>query len=301
MNNTIYVDVLLIVNFVVNYFLILGVGRLMSLNISRFRIIMGAIVGALASLAIFIDNSNLILLWLVRVSFPFLIIMISYPFRSFKNYIINTFSLFAVSMIFSGAMLGIWIFVPIQNMNYYNGIVYFNINPTVLFLLTIFCYFILTLLKRAFSNKEPNKIYYKVHITRNEKTIILDGFIDTGNRLKEPFTDIPVAVCSYNLIKPLLTDEEYQKITDEKNKYNCPIGFRIIPYNVLQSSGIMIGFMPDELVLKRDNKKYIVDEIFIGLTQSDFKGNDFNIILPADLFLEEKEKLSQTYINYKNI
>lgn len=299
MNEIVYVDVLLIVNFVVNYFLILAVGRLMNLSINKIKIILGAVFGAISSLAIFLDYKQVILLWTIRIIFPFFMIAISFPFRSLKNYVINTFTLFAVSMIFSGAMLAIWIFVPIKNMCYYNGIIYFNINPILLFVLTIVCYVILLLFKRAFNAKETTNAYYKVFIKRNGKTAVLDGFVDTGNKLKEPFTDIPVAVCYIELFKNLLSDEEYLTLTDSENMFNCPLGFRLIPYNVLKSKGILFGVMPDEVILKNENSVYIADELFIGLCDKPLGKNDFTIILPDGLFLEKKESLTKTYVNFK--
>ena len=54
----IYVDVLVCTNIFINYFILLAISRLYSLNLNRPRIIVGAVLGGIFSLLILLPEIN---------------------------------------------------------------------------------------------------------------------------------------------------------------------------------------------------------------------------------------------------
>ena len=293
---TVYVDVLIIVNFLVNYFMILSVGKICSLKIKRKRIIIASFIGAISALSIF-GNLRCTIFIILKIVLPFLMILVSYEYRSLKNYMINTAFLFCISFIFSGIILAIVIFFKPPNINFFNGFFYFDINPFALFLMTVICYILISIYKKIFNLKRPENLIYKVYIKRNDSTVILDGFLDSGNNLTEPFSGYPAAVCSINQLKCLFTNEEYQLLqSDDLEKY--PLGFKLIPYNTVAKCGILKCFIPDEFICEKNGNIYKADEIVIALGDDEFINHDFNIILPKNILFEKDNNLIN--VNYRH-
>lgn len=292
MPDTIYVDVLVIVNFIVNYFLLLALGVLCSLKKDRRRIIMGALCGALFSLSLLFDMDNPFLSLSLRFVLPFIMTFLAFPTRSLKNYLINTFFMFLISFAFGGIMFFLITFFSPKGISCFNGFFYFDINPLTLFILTVICYFSISFCKKIFSEKKPSQEIYGVLIETNGKSAEFEGFLDSGNKLREPFSGFPAAVCELKSLKNILTDEEYEILSQDK--FSCPEKFKIIPYKSVGKMGILRGFVPDKFTLHKNGKLFSVDEIIIAVTSDESMNSDFNIILPADIIFETREKTIQS-------
>ena len=292
MPDIIYVDVLVIVNFIVNYFLLITLSVLCSLKKDRRKIIVGALVGALFSLSLVFDIKNHIFSFLLRIFLPFAMTFLSFPTRSIKNYLINTFFMFLISFAFGGIMFFLITCFSPKGMSCFNGFFYFDIDPFTLFTLTVICYFSLSICKRIFADKKPSEEIYRVLIERKGKFVSLDGLWDSGNKLTEPFSGIPAAVCNIESIKSLFNKEEYENLL--KDSFFCPEGFKIIPYKSIGKTGILRGFIPDKFIINSYGDKFIVDRIIIAVAAKESLNGDFNIILPADIIYETREKVKQS-------
>ena len=257
---------------------------------------MGALLGALSSLFIFNKNIGSFII-AIKIILPFIMTRIAFNYRSLKNYMINTVFLFCISFLFGGLMLFIIVFLNPPNISYFNGFFYFNINPIALFTLTIICYTAISIYKKIFASKCPEKLIYKVYIKRNSATVVLDGFIDSGNKLTEPFSGFPVAVCGLRQLKCLFTKEEYEMLKS-KDLENYPRGFKLIPYNTVGKCGILKCFVPDEFICKNEENVYRVDEIAVAIGDDELNSRDFNILLPQNILFEKEESLIDAYCQY---
>lgn len=85
--NTIYIDVLLAVNFYVNYFLILGTSKITHLPLSVRRGILSALAGSLFSLLILLPPLMPILTLAIRCISAVVMVFIAFPFKSFRYFL----------------------------------------------------------------------------------------------------------------------------------------------------------------------------------------------------------------------
>lgn len=76
----VYVDVLIVVNFIVNYFLLLGASSASGRSINRIRIIFSAIFGALSSLIIFFPMLGVFENTLYKLATALIMIRIAYEY-----------------------------------------------------------------------------------------------------------------------------------------------------------------------------------------------------------------------------
>lgn len=83
----------------------------------------------------------------------------------------------------------------------------------------------------------------RAEIYFSRKRAAVDGLIDTGNRLTEPISGLPVMIVCAEKIEKLLPDG-----FDPHAPYSTlPDGFRLVGYGGVGGAGEMGCFMPDEI------------------------------------------------------
>lgn len=269
---TVYVDVLLLINTLVNYFMLLGVKIITGAETKRFRLILGALTGGLSALSVFLNMG--VIVTVLKFFTAALMVRISFPFISAKVYLKKCIWLFIISAVFSGVCLAVYLIFDTDLMIYSNGTVYFDIDITFLTVCTVISYAAISLILRFTDKKSPDKQYYPITLISGSEKVTLRGFLDTGNNLKEPFSFAPVIVTNEEIYKKLYSAS--------KNKE------RIIPVSTVSGDGIMTAFKLDGAVFTEKE----IHNIYLGCGQS--IPQDCDILLCPDLLGDHYEKIKKS-------
>lgn len=240
MKQVIYVDVLLAVNLFVNYFLLLGTARFLSLAFLRRRLLLAAVLGAVYSLIIFLPEINWILSLLIKLLMAVSMVWLAFGRSNMRVFGKTVACFFVVNFGFAGIMFALWqIFSP-PGLLMNNGVVYFDLSPLILVGSTLLCYGVLRLLHRFSSRPVPQELYCTVEIDCGEKHVTLRAKVDTGNSLTEPFSHLPVIVAEYAKVEALVGSRE-----PEAWKLPC----RLIPFYAVGSEGVLPAFHPQQVTV----------------------------------------------------
>ena len=87
MKQVIYIDVLIIVNLFVNYFILLTTSKFLNLKLKLSRLILGEILGAIYSLYIFIPEPNLFISILIKLFMSIIMVAVSFEFRTIQQFL----------------------------------------------------------------------------------------------------------------------------------------------------------------------------------------------------------------------
>lgn len=101
-------------------------------------------------------------------------------------------------------MTAVWLFFPAQGMVYRNGAVYFEVSAFMLAVTATVAYLLIKLVCRILSRRAGKEELRTVTVAMREKTVTLQALVDTGNRLCDLFTGLPVVVSSFDAVKPLI-------------------------------------------------------------------------------------------------
>lgn len=269
---TVYVDVLLLINTLVNYFMLLGVKIITGAETRRFRLILGALMGGLSALSVFLNMGAVVTA--LKFFTAAVMVRISFPFISAKVYLKKCIWLFIISAVFSGVCLAVYLIFDTDLMIYSNGTVYFDIDITFLTVCTVISYTVITLVLRFTDKKSPDKQYYPITLISGSEKVTLRGFLDTGNNLKEPFSFAPVIVTN---------EEIYQKLRSASENKE-----RIIPVSTVSGDGIMTAFKLDGAVFTEKE----IHNIYLGRGQS--IPQDCDVLLCPDLLGDHYEKIKKS-------
>lgn len=270
---TVYVDVLLLINTLVNYFMLLGVKLITGAQAKRYRLLLGASVGGVSALLVFLNLGFLVTL--LKILTAALMILISFPFVSAKAYIKKCVWLFIISAVFSGICFAAYLLFDTDLMIYSNGTVYFDIDITFLTVCTVISYAVISLILRLTDKKKPSKQYYPITLISGDEKITLRGFMDTGNNLKEPFSFAPVIVTNEEIYKKLYSASKNRKE-------------RIIPVSTVRGEGIMTSFKLDGAVFTGKN----IHNIYLGCGEN--LPQDCDVLLCPDLLGDAYEKIKKS-------
>ena len=264
----IYVDVLIAVNVFIDFFLILCTKKSLHLSASYKRMILGAALGGGLSLIALVPKLFFLINIIIDIVGACIIVLAAFGRCSGLNYIKRVAIYFSYSFLFCGIMMFICSTVKPTGMAIINDVVYFNISPVVLIILTLFCYYILRLIKR-FAGTDSGGDVRNIEITADDRKISFAAKVDTGCNLREPFSGHLVIVVERKLLDGYVP-------SDSKK--------RIIPFSSLGGSGIIEGFAPKEIII--DGIK-CSNDVYIGICENIIKG-EVGALIPAELATKQK-------------
>ena len=108
----VYVDVLFVVNFVMDLFLLLSVNKVLKRNVSFKRIIISALEGELSLLLLFIPIGNIWLLF-IRVLIAFIMCITSFKYKSISYSMENVVYFYMIATIMGG--VGYLVYLSYEN------------------------------------------------------------------------------------------------------------------------------------------------------------------------------------------
>lgn len=275
----VYLDVFFMINFIMDYMIILITSRIAKVKKKRIRQLAGAGCGALYSVIVIKPLTNhLFKITLVNILIAAVMVLISFGFMSASVYIKNVFLLFVVSFTMSGIINYLYYSTVIGK--YVRNVLSGNSNKVVnarkFILVSVLAYILLSAIVRIiFSVRKDMELYYDVKITFRGKSVVVRGLYDTGNGLTEPVSGKMVHIAEYKILKPLLEG-------DEKAKENI----YVIPFRSIgEEDGIMYGIRMDEMVvLVDDEPKFLYNPIIGIYTGNVSKRGNYSVILNRETF-----------------
>ena len=255
MKQVIYIDVLICVNLVINYFLILATSKFLYLRLKRLRLILGEVLGAVYSLYILLPDYPVFVSLITRLFMAATIMGTVFGFKNLKILAKSVAYFFVVSFLFSGIMFGMWYVFRPRGMAINNGVVYFNISPLLLIASSLVAYTVIEITNRILEKKENKNLVCSVLVKVGERQVNFAAKVDTCNSLREPFSNLPVIVASEEVLKPILPQDfwPFTKGNEMQNFEDFKI--RFIPFQTVSGEGLLPAFKPDVVKIKNDFEK----------------------------------------------
>ncbi|WP_188654820.1 sigma-E processing peptidase SpoIIGA [Pontibacillus salipaludis] len=277
---TIYLDAVWLLNFFLDWMILLLTHSLSKSRSPRYRLALGAVVASLlVPLNLFYPSS----LWATPAGkglFSLLIIFTSFGYRNIRLFARRLFLFYFVTFSIGGGLFGLYYFLNEQIfvssgviVTYQTG---FGDGISWLFVLIGFP-IVWIFSKRRMDQLVVQKIKYDeilpVSISVNNHVQQLMSFVDSGNQLVDPITKQPVIICDEAVMKGWFKEEEWENIHQVQQTLNfelIPEGwtdkFRIVPYQgVGGTSQFMLVLKPDWIRLTIKDNPITVDRVLIGI------------------------------------
>ncbi len=187
--------------------------------------------------------------------------IVTFGCKPIKHFLRKMFFLFALTFVFGGFALAVYMFFDKDILIYTNGIIYFDMDMTFLTVCSVISYVIISFISRFTDKRAPKSKEYTVTIENNGKIITDKALMDTGNNLRDPFSSYPVIMVDKDIFKTLFTEEK----------------IRLIPISTVNGESIVKAFKPQKITVN----SYSTDKIYIG--ESLVPLDEYKIILNINL------------------
>lgn len=266
----IYIDVLLLLNSYVNYFLLRGAAKLMHHALKSTRCILAAVLGSFFSLSIFLPDMNLAVLLLFKLCSAWVMVRIAFGRLTRLR---EPLCFLLVSCGFGGGIFAVIFLLNPSGMAMHNGSLYIEFSPLMLVVFTAAAYAVTCLIRLILDKNGRSTGRYKVLIRANRHVVSLDGLSDTGNSLTDSFTGRAVIVCGKNQLTQLTgADSDESPDTLFQRMTAALRGVRLIPYSTVSTGGVMPIFRPDEvIILEESTRRRKQVDALIGVGEADTK------------------------------
>lgn len=248
---TIYIDVLIILNIYVNYFLLRITAKLTGSPLKPFRCIAASLYGSLFSLLILAPKLPIAINLIIKLAAAITVVTAAFGVHGKVRLIKNTAAFFGANFITAGAIYAAYSWLKPSFMHFSNSYFYIDFSLLLLIVATAVLYFIVSLLRRMYDKTPIDG--FSVIIRLKDRILRIDGLADTGNSLTDFFSGKPVIICSQNDIGNIPND----------------VRIRLIPLSTVTGSSLMKLFSPDEiLIINKTNGERKPVNAVIGLGEA---------------------------------
>lgn len=279
---TVYLDVLVLLNLFVTWFLLLSVRKLLGISKKTGRMLLAAFLGGIYSLVMLLPRSAGGFLAAGKLVMAGILVAAAFGFGGFWVWCKRVLVFYLVNFVYGGFMFALWYFVTPVGMTFQNGVAYFHISALTLAASTVAAYLVLLVIGYFYKNRVEQKELVQLKIAFAGREILLDALVDTGNRLIDVITGLPVAVCEMEAAKSLFPDSVYEQLhngaLDQMTLSSYRSRFWLIPVRSVSGSGMVVGFRPERISV--DGKEI---NAVVGLSAQKLSQGEFSALIGSEM------------------
>lgn len=282
---TIYIDIVIIENLIMNYIILCATGIVSKNKIRYLRLIMASLLGAIYSVVAYMKileiYSNIVLKILLSV----IIVYIAYNPQTVKKLWKTLVMFYLVSFVFGGVAFSLIYIIKPQDIIMKNGLFLgtYPLKTIILGAIVAFAIIIIAvkIIRKKFTTKD---MICDIEIMLNNKKINTKALIDTGNMLKEPITNTPVVVVEKILLYECIPKEilnninqiiggDLEKIPQRiQSQYISKL--KLIPFSSLgKQNGMLLGIKVQQIKIIKESEEITKENIIVGIYQQSLTKN----------------------------
>lgn len=243
---TIYIDLIILINFIIDFILLLSTAKLLKRNFKIKNILLSSLIGSTSTILLFIIT-NQFQITLYKLLTSIIMILITFKYNNFNYFKDNLIYLYILSITLGGT---IYLLSNTITLNH-NGLLFtpngLKINIYILLIISPIILYKYITKQQHLTTEYQN--YYNVEIHYNNKIIKETGFLDTGNNLKDPYFHKPIILINQTLIK------------DHIKTF-------LVPYYTINNKDLLEVFTPQKILINNHKTK----PTLIGLTDVNING-----------------------------
>jgi len=276
---TLYADLLFMVNFVMNGFVLFIVSKIMRQKRKSRWLILGSIIMALLyTLLLIVEPLRVLNIALASVVILAAGVMAAFYPSGIKHFLRLMLAAYGITFAVGGLGMALFYLTDLPYAIYYIAADLDGFRQAVSWQLVLIgmvvSYFFIKLTMRLIEHQTiKRQMLMNVMVSMNEKYIYFDALVDTGHSLKEPLSQSPVIVAEFEQVQEFLpegliglfNDRQESNLASVLSSQESPFyqRIRMIPFSSIgKSGGMLIGFRPDQVMVGAKNKR---QDIVIGI------------------------------------
>ena len=292
----VYIDILFIINFCMDFLSLYISGALLHLRQRQKPLLFSAFLGGIYAVFSVVFEGRKGLGFLIGIAVSLLLCFIAYgnevnKFRFLRLWIVFYF----VSFLLGGVISSFYNMLTslFSSYNFSGDTIPKSKNAFLFLALAAFCSLLILLFRRIFS-REIEERFCKLEIEIKGRKKKINALIDSGNLLEDPISAKKVIIVTLKSIKPIISDALFKELSKGidgiKNlPFEDSARIRIIPVSGIASNKIILGYRADkiEVELIKNGKPVIfsVDAIVGIISEESRSFSGYDAIMPESLIV----------------
>ncbi len=279
----IYLDVLIVLNWFIDYLLLSLTARLLRLPTRRIRMVLGALVGGVSACQLLLTVPTAISVLLHTLTAA-LIMLIAFRYHSAKGFARQVVVFFCLSALLSGVVTALWYLTGSEAVLTKNGVIYFDISPLMLTAFAVISYGVICWYERLTHKPTPQGLDYVLTVDDGCGVCECRALYDTGLHLREPFSGSPVIVVCRDALLPYLPPTLCEALSSAGGVAVCPtVRLRLIPYRTVSGEGLLPAFVPNKVTLRALGRPpRDITGVYVALSETLDRG-DYTALIGSDV------------------
>ncbi len=289
---TVYLDIILIENILMNYIILYATGFIQKQKIKQIRLIISSTLGGAYAIISYLNIIPIYSNFFMKILLSIIMIYVAFNIQNIKKLLKTILLFYLSSFVMGGCALALLYIINPENISFKNGVL-IGTYPMKVTLIAGVVGFLIIQISFQINKRQMKKkdMICDLEISINKKKIKLKSYVDTGNMLKEPLTQEPVIIVEKEKLNNII-NVNIEEILGGDDKKIEKIKFRIIPFKTIgNENGILIGIKPDFVkIIFEDNEKY-VENVIIGMYDKKI-GKEYQALIGLELLEGDRENES---------
>ena len=306
---TIYLDIILCENLLMNYIILFATYVIIKPKTKhpQIRMILSSLLGSIYAIIIYLNILSIYTNLLAKITLSVVMVYIAFAPPNIKQLLKQILIFYLVSFIFGGCTFALIYFLKPENVEMKNG-VFVGIYPIKVGLIAGIIAFIITQIAFKINKSKLNNknTFIEIELYNKNKMTKARALLDSGNMLKEPISQKPVIVVEKAILSKIIPEEVLNYIErmvggddqerNEMQEYLSKI--RMVPFMSLgKENGMLIGIRLDKIKINTEDIRLEKENIIAGIYEKKLtKDNKYNALIGLNLLEWEQENESITNI-----
>lgn len=268
----IYIEQILIDNFVINFFILLSLKGVLKAKIKKLNIVLSSLLGSVISLCypLFLN-----IFWFsicLKILLSLVMVLMLKKWQKPKEFVLYYLTFLLLTCLFGGVCLFLLVMFD-KNFSPSN----YSSYSLPLGVICVIVFFVFLVVKNIFKNfykrKNVNNFVYKIVLENNGNFDEILGFLDSGNNLVDNITKKPITIVDFFSLKNLTKEVNLADIVLNKQG-NINKVFKnahtIETLSIGKNVNKILVIQIDKLEIYNDNSVHIINDAIIGLTLKSF-------------------------------
>ncbi len=284
----VYADVTFAINLVMDFIILWATARLAGIRVIYFRLLTAALLGAIYSVLYLYLAMTFYYSMPAKILFSCLLLIVGLAPHTWNDFKKALVYFYGISFAVAGASIAASYLMVAPGQGFKFS--YLWLLAGAIFALLIGIYGEKYLLRRIV----PNLLRFGVELRFGPQKCNGQGFLDTGNGLKDPLTKRPVVVAEYDFLKQCLPEDFQQAfdytgdeddILDRLSESSWANRLRVIPFSSIgKKNGILVGIRADTILVNTGRKNVSHNNVVVGIYRDKLsRDGSYHLLIPSEI------------------
>jgi len=268
---SVYIEYVVLDNLIINFLILLCVKNSLKLKTKFWQMGLSSLIGTIVACVLPLFNLAGVISFAIKLALGVVMVLILSKFYRFRDFAIAFLLFIGYTFLLGGACLATLLVFGTSLEALASG-GYDTSVPLgiILAICTLYVYIIVYVARFLSRRKNISKFISQISIFIQGKVIKLNAFIDTGNKLIDQKTGLPVIIVSLNCLEHYFSSAELESLMlNQKGAFK---NIHTTPFStVAGDKRNMVVFEAEKLCIFWGAKEYTTNRFVVGVTYTKFK------------------------------